>query len=143
MKSLTAGLDHGFTYVDVWTVEGVGMVLYVPLCYWGLIFLYKQLGWWEGLNTKFGTPVRNMIAYELAFHGIILYFSLNGVDDLYTEPLISDKFYGRSDYVINKLLYPMMVYQTWNLIFSLFVIKDLDKMENHIHHFVTDKTTHR
>ncbi len=146
MKPLTAGLDHGFAGVDVYSIEGVGMALYVPIAYWGLCWMYRQLGWWEGRKTKFGTPVGNMVAYEVAFglscayfavHGIILYFGLNGINDMYQEPLLSDQYYGKSEYVINKLLYPMMIYQIWNLIFSLFVIPDLNKMENHAHHLVT------
>ncbi len=146
MKPWIAGLDHGLSTVDIYSKECIGMFCIIPTLYYGLLVLYKTLGWWDGRLTKYGTPIRNMVAYEFAFgipccwfsyHGICLWLGWNEATDLYTEPLVSDRYYGQSDYVVRNLLWPMFIYQIWNTIYSVFLIKDLCRAEMYGHHIVT------
>lgn len=145
MQLNLAGMDHGFGIIDVWGTAGLGQAVGIPITYFGLCAAYKALGWWDGMKTRKGEHVRDVIAYEYTFgifcswffyYGLVLYFQLNGVDDLYTEPLLSNPYYGRSENVIQNLLYPMMWYQIWNLFFC-FWIKDLFVPEQIAHHILT------
>ncbi len=146
MKPWTAGLDHGLVNVDIYSKQSIGMAVIIPALYFCLILVYKLLGWWDGKTTKYGTPIRNMIAYEYAFGipccwfsycGICLLLGRPGHEDLYVEPLLSDTYYGQSDYVVSNLLWPMFIYQIWNTIVSVFIIKDLCRAEMYGHHLVT------
>jgi hypothetical protein len=145
MATSWKGLDHGFDIIDVWGTAGVAVAVGVPSIYLILRAFYRSMGWWKGMTTKAGEPIVNMVAFEYAFMfpcfwfvycGFALYFGWNGVDDLYTEPLKSDTYYGKSDFVIQNLLYPMMWYQIWNVLFT-FHIKELFKPDSFIHHFLT------
>jgi len=145
MQLTLAGMDHGFGDVNIWGAAGVAQAVGIPATYFGLCALYKSIGWWDGMKTKKGEHVRNVIAYEFTFgvfcswffyYGLVLYYQLHGVDDLYTEPLLSNPYYGRSVNVVQNILYPMMWYQIWNLFFT-FWIKDLFVLEQVAHHILT------
>ncbi len=138
MMDLTSGLDHG---IDCGNKRLRDFAIGIPVVFVGLLFALRLFGI-APEPMKSGTRRSDMIAYQvtssvptayMAAMGFISIFELFGVDDMYTEPLLSDKYYAKSDFIINEILYPMLVYQTWNFIACL-IFSEIFKFENLAHH---------
>ncbi len=101
-----------------------------------------------GTLTKLGMPMRDYVCFTLvagifclwiAFAGLILYFNMFGVDDLYTK-LAEDTFYSRSTFVENHIFLPMFVFQAYNTVFSLLFKQTRDTVMI-IHHIAAVMTS--
>ena len=114
----------------------------VPMTYFALVIIFRQLDVLPQ-PTRDGSRSSDMMAFlvvaggcvtYLAAAGFILFYSLFEVNDY--NKLEANHFYGRSEFLENHLIYPMLAYQGWNVVLCLFV-KDLRKPEMIGHHIVT------
>ena len=104
------GIDVSNPYFIVWTAG-------VPVSYFFFVLLFRGLGLWKE-PTRRGSRSSDIMAFQiiaglccvyLAFGGFIAYFELFGVKAY--SLVVKDKYYGRSEFIENHLLYPMMSYQ--------------------------------
>lgn len=122
-------MDHGIqienVYFQAWFVA-------VPLLFVALSQTFKALNLWN-FPCRRGTRASEIMAFMivaglcvtwLGIAGVIGFYGLFGVDcegDFKrtavegTDPY----FYGRSDFVENHMIYPMISYQGWNLLYTL------------------------
>ena len=105
----------------------VPLTVAVPAIYLFFKAIMVGFGIWKGEATKRGMPLCDFFPYILtgciscgymSGAGLILYFRLFGVDDMYTS-MVNDTMYSRSDFVENHIFVPMFVYQTYNLLYGL------------------------
>ena len=129
------GVDLDSNYFKAWLVG-------VPLIYFTLLGSFRLLGLWD-FQTRKKSRASDIMAFEivagicvtyLGIAGIIGYYSLLNVQVF--DKLVDDKFYGRSDFVVNHLIYPMICYQGWNLLLC-FLNADLRDPAMIGHHAVT------
>ena len=87
----------------------------VPCLYFALVILFRQLNMWTFTTWK-GSRASDIMAFEivaglcvayLGIAGFIAYFSLFSVDIYGT--LEVDRFYAKSTYIENYLIYPMVL----------------------------------
>jgi len=132
-------MDHG---IDKHSPYFIGWFIGVPGLYLSLLTYFRLKNYWS-FATRKGSRASDIMAFEivagacvtyLGIAGFIAYFSLFGVDEV--SNLEKNKFYGKSDYVVNHLIYPMISYQGWNLLLCL-VNSDLRDPFMIGHHAVT------
>jgi|EP00505_MAST-04D_sp_SCG-Rhode-Island_P003346 hypothetical protein len=143
--SFTVGLDHGVDVANPWFVG-------VPLAFITLVALFRALGLWSQQSTKPGKhPEKNsrlsdMVAYMIVsgtictyvgVYGTIAFWRLNG-NEVRAQLEVDEHsaFYGRSEYVENYLIYPMLGYQFWNTVLC-FIMNDLKDPAMVGHHVFT------
>jgi hypothetical protein len=128
-------VDFENKYFQVWLVA-------LPLSYGALALTFRALGLWR-FPTRYGSRASDILTFlilaglcvvYLSLAGVIGRFSLFGIDDY--DKLFRDQWYGRSLFVENHLLYPMLAYQFWNIVLCLFS-SDLRDPAMIGHHFAT------
>jgi hypothetical protein len=114
----------------------------IPLFYFSLVGIFRFFNLWN-FKTRRGSCASDIMAFQivaglcvtyLSCAGVIGRFELFGVDAY--QQLVNDPWWGRSLYVENHLLFPMICYQFWNLILCIFC-KDLNDPAMIGHHAVT------
>jgi len=114
----------------------------VPLSYLLLVILFRLFGLYEFKTWK-GSRASDILAFELVagfsvtylgFWGLICKFNLFDLDDL--RQLSRADFYSRSVTVENHIIYPMIVFQSWNVLLC-FISKDLRDPAMILHHTIT------
>ena len=129
------GLDFNNEHFKIWLGA-------VPALFSSLVNIFRFLGWWN-FKTRRGSRASDIMAFQivaglcviyLSGAGIIGYFSLFGVNEY--ERLSKDPWFGKSAFIENHLLYPMISYQGWNIVLCLFN-KDLNDLFMILHHIAT------
>lgn len=142
----SVGLDHGIDFTNKYFLA---WFIGVPVAYLLLAGTFRALGWWnfklQVMKKKklqdSTTRASDDMAFELvagfcvtylAAAGFIGSYSLFGVDDF--PKLMSNEFYGDSEFVRNHLIYPMINYQGWNVVLclTLEVLGDPNMIGHHI-----------
>ena len=135
------GLDHG---IDINSPYFVAWFIGVPAVFIGLVLLFRGLDLWN-FKTRRGSRASDIMAFEivaglcvlyLAVAGVIGSFGLFGFPNEYARLRDLDKFYARSTFVEDHLVYPMISYQGWNLLISFFN-NDLNDPAMIMHHLIT------
>lgn len=116
-------MDHGIPLTPAF----VGWGIFVPVTFFGLLGLFRAMNLWPE-KTRAGSRASDIMAFEimaglcvlyLAVMGSIAYFDL--MPDQFDYNLITDDiFYGKSQFVENHLIAPMISYQGWNFLLCLF-----------------------
>jgi hypothetical protein len=135
------GID-GLNHPIDWDNENLRFFgLGIPLVFFSVSLIFRVLGLLPE-KSKHGSRQSDILAFQVAFGapcayfavvGFVICFSLFGVDVLDTEPLISNRYYGKSEFVVNYLLLPMFAYQFWNFVLSCIFV-ELSKIELLAHH---------
>lgn len=116
----------------------------VPAAYMLLMGILRLLNLWSK-PTRGGTRGSDIMAFEivaglcvtyLGLIGLIGWFQLNPSWNLQYKDLEKDKLYGRTQFVEDHLIAPMITFQGWNLLLCLFN-KDLGDPFMIAHHFAT------
>lgn len=130
------GIDTSNVYFQAWFVG-------TPIAWYVLLKLFRYLGLWSH-KTRKGARTSDILAFEavalisvayLGVAGLILHMGWCGTD-AELAVISADKMYGRSQFVINHLIYPMVTFQSWNVLLCLFT-PDLNVPEMIGHHTVT------
>jgi hypothetical protein len=131
------GLDWSNPYLAYWFIG-------CPVANIILCVLFRQLGWFKG-DSRFGTKLCDVAAFlavaffcvtYLGFAGLIAFTGFNGntvYDDLKGDDM---RIHGRSDWVENHLVYPMIGYQIWNLLASC-CMNEFRGVQMIVHHVLT------
>lgn len=115
----------------------------VPISYLFLVCLFRSLGLFDFKTWK-GSRASDILAFELiagfsvtylGVWGLICKFNLLDLEDLRQISTSSD-FYARSTTIENHIIYPMMVFQSWNVLLC-FVCRDLRDPAMIAHHIIT------
>jgi hypothetical protein len=132
-------MDHGIPMTPAF----IGWGLFVPATFFGLTGLFRAMNLWPE-KTRKGSRASDIMAFEimaglcvlyLAVLGSIAFFDLMpGQFDYHVAA--KDLFYGRSEFVENHLIAPMISYQFWNFLLCLFNA-DLRDPAMIGHHLVT------
>jgi hypothetical protein len=97
----------------------------VPATFFFFVFLFRALNLWEA-KTRRGSRGSDIMAFEivaglcvtyLAVVGVISWFKLN--PDWDYDEIEADHKYGRSQFVEDHLIAPMIAYQGWNVVLCL------------------------
>ena len=116
-------------------------LLGVPALHGVLVVLFRTMKLWPE-KTLAGSRASDMMASiiiqgtcctYLGIQGTIGWLGLSATD---VANLSSTDFYGKSQFVEDRLLIPMIGYQLWNF-FLCFCIKDLTDIKMMGHHFAT------
>jgi hypothetical protein len=123
-------------------LEGAAFwMLGIPFFYVMLFCVMSVFGWYNGETTKRGMPLKHFYSYlfsgflscsYIAGAGLVLYFKLLGVDDLYTV-LAENTVYAQSEFVEKHIFLPMFAYQLYNLVYSM-CWKETRELTMLIHH---------
>lgn len=129
-------------YEHIMALEGAReWMVGIPSIYTALWLGMAALGMYKGDTTKRGMPLQHYYSYLLsgflscsyiAGAGLVLYFRLFGVDDLYTV-LAKDTVYAQSEFVERHIFLPMFAYQFYNLLYC-FLWKETREVTMLIHH---------
>ena len=136
------GLDHGIPLFNApfweWFVA-------VPVAYIVLVVFFRVLGLMPE-ETRDKSRTSDMMAFLIVSGSCCAYLGVLGtigwfnipVDNLIsdTSSLTGDNFYGRSQFVVDHLVAPMLAYQGWNIVLCFFV-KDLMDIKMIGHHLAT------
>ena len=107
-------MDHG---IDTSNVHFQRWIVLVPSMYFGFLILFRILNVWE-FKTRGGARASDIMAFQivagfcvvwLTAVGFIGRFNLFGVNEY--AKLLADPWWGRSSFIENYLLYPMISYQ--------------------------------
>ena len=132
-------MDHG---IDTSNVHFQRWIVLVPSMYFGFLILFRILNVWD-FKTRGGARASDIMAFQivagfcvvwLTAVGFIGQFNLFGVNEY--AKLLANPWWGRSEFIENYLLYPMISYQGWNLLLCFFS-KDLGDPAMIGHHLVT------
>lgn len=132
---LFSDVDTSNIYFRLWFVL-------IPVMYFFLVILFRLIGLYDFKTWK-GSRASDIVAFEiiagisvtyLGIWGIICKFNLFNFEDL--NQLSSTSFYTRSITVENHIVYPMMVFQCWNVLLCLFC-RDLRDPAMIGHHTIT------
>lgn len=113
----------------------------VPITYFILVLIFRSLNWWPQ-QIRSMSKGSDIMAFEITAFICVTYISLAGVIgqlELFgVRPFPSyenlyNMVYVRSDYIEGHLLSPMVAYQFWNLMLSLYN-RDLGSLEMIFHH---------
>lgn len=125
------GIDLTNAYFQAWFCV-------IPIFYIILALMFRQYGFWS-YPTKKGSRTSDLVAFEIvsglcviyiASCGIIGWFELiNSID---AKP---KTFFSKSTFIENHLIYPMMSFQTWNLVLC-FILDELNVISMFIHHII-------
>ena len=134
------GVKHG---IDIHNIYFQAWFVGTPVVWYALLKLFRALGLWSH-KTRNGARTSDIMAFlavamvsvtYLGVAGLVLNQGWLGTSDELTT-ITSNKMYGRSQFVIDHLIYPMITFQGWNVVLCLFT-KDLRSPEMIAHHTVT------
>jgi hypothetical protein len=129
-------MDHGLDFSEP---HLMGWTIAVPVVYFALVILFRALNLWE-FKTRRGSRASDIMAFEIVAGSCVVYIAVAGtlaclrLVDL--GNIIEDRFYGKSKFVEDYMIYPMISYQGWNFILCIFNA-DLRDPAMLGHHFVT------
>ena len=114
----TRTTDHGSALNWITYTWFVG----VPLCYMWLMGTFRSMGLWPEPSRR-GTRRSDVLSFQIVAGLCCAYIAASGCHVLLNHPdyvvMAHDKVFGRSAFLENHVLIPMMVYQTWNLVACL------------------------
>ena len=130
-------MDHGIPM----TPSFIGWGIFVPVTFFGLVVTFRAMDLWPH-KTRRGSRASDIMAFEimaglcvlyLAVFGCIAFFDLLPDHFDYNEA-VENVFYGRSTFVENHLIAPMISYQFWNFLLCLFNadLRDLPMIGHHL-----------
>lgn len=116
--------------------------IFIPLLHLSCVVLFRVLNIFP-LPTRKGNRGSDIIAVEvvscvcMAYCGVVGlcgFFNLFGVMDNIDVYSGIGRFYARSEYIEYKLVYPMLCYQLWNLVVSVYHVeyRDLAGIGHHV-----------
>lgn len=114
-----------------------------PVVWFALVKLFRALDWWK-FPTRKGARTSDIMAFEivagisvtyLGVAGLILHYGWFGTE-ADSALLHGDMMYGKSQWFIDHLIYPMVTFQLWNVVLCLFT-PDLNVIEMLAHHLIT------
>lgn len=129
------GLDWSNRHLQMWAV---GLPAMHILC----TAIFRAMNVFPEVSKK-GSRGSDIVAFALVACILVTYVTIAGIlgwwnlfDVLDTTNIYENKFYGRSTYVENHLVYPMVCYQIWNLTTSL-ILTEFRTPDAIGHHVVT------
>ena len=127
----TLGIDLYNPYFQVWF--GV-----LPICYILLAVLFRQCGYWSH-PTKKGSRTSDVVVFELVSVICVTYIATCGLigwfELLPSMDVKPQTFFSKATFIENHLIYPMMLYQIWNLVLC-FILNELKVTTMYIHHTI-------
>ena len=96
--------------------------------------------------TKKGSRVSDVVAFYIICFICILYISFFGIIGWFEIPIVynnvniafdayPETIFSQSTFIENYLIYPMLVFQGWNLLLC-FILNELNQVAMIIHHFI-------
>lgn len=133
------GLDHGIP----WTFNTMVWCFGIPLAYFGLCHLFRQMKLFPGVARK-GSDLNDVMAFEFVAGFCVVYLSMSGCYCLFNinnNGIVAalnsgdNRVYNSSDFIQDNLAIPMMFFQGWNLLLC-FWCADLRDLTMIIHHLL-------
>jgi hypothetical protein len=125
------------------TAPFIGWFIAVPVSYIVFVVLFRQLDLWP-TKTRGGSRASDMMAFLLVAGICVTYLGIAGCiawfrffpEYIEYDTMDNNHFYGKSQFVEDHLIAPMLAYQGWNLLLC-FLNKDLMDPAMIGHHLVT------